>query len=357
LTISQLKNKANFAYYSAYMKLEDRIQTLGKWGELIKERSTSDQYLLAFKKAYQLNPWFIPDFIKKSLAVIVDNYLNETKLQQWVSPYKIYADNPSRSVALVMAGNIPLVGFHDLLSVLISGHKAIIKVSSKDQVLPALLHQQLGEISPELQENIKFTKKHTEFDAAIATGSDTSAHIFRYLYKNVPHIIRRNRNSVAILNGNESKQELDYLASDILCYFGLGCRSISKIFIPEGYNFEPLLSAFNHYDFVMNYEKYMNNYRYYKSIYKVNGDAFLDNGFILLHEDLAFSSPISVVYYEKYNSFENLKNVLDEHKDHLQIVVGEHNAFIPCIPFGSSQHPELWDYADQTDTLQFLLNL
>ena len=256
-----------------------------------------------------------------------------------------------------MAGNIPLVGFHDFLSVLISGHKVLVKTSSNDQHLIKFLANYLISIEPELADRITFTDGKLEnFDAVIATGSNNTARYFEYYFKNKPSIIRKNRNSIAILNGNESHEDLVNLGEDIFRYFGLGCRNVSKLFVPKGYSFDAFFRAIFEYQDVIHYEKYSNNYDYNKAVFLMSNFKLLDNGFLTLKEDSSYSSPISSIFYEYYDSLSDLKSRLKNDEDQIQCIVSN-DLTENSIAFGQTQKPKLWDYADNVDTLEFLISV
>ena len=253
-----------------------------------------------------------------------------------------------------MAGNIPLVGFHDLLSVLVSGNNAIIKLSSDDNVLLPFIIKKLIEINPEFEQKIQFVEeiKNKKMDAVIATGSDVSAKYFDYYFKNAKKIIRKNRKSVAILDGTESKKELEELAIDVFAYFGLGCRNVSKIFLPKGYKLDQLFEAFYPFQNVIEHKKYANNYDYNKAIYLMGSHEIIENGFLLLKEDTSLQSPLAMLYYEYYSNLEKVENFIKENKHQLQCVVSKNDTV-----FGQTQNPNLWDYADGVDTVEFLREL
>jgi hypothetical protein len=319
----------------------------------------NDLFQEEFSKLIELsqshNGWFTPEnvhFAIQSWATA----LKEENLNKWLSPYKLEDCKP-KTVGLVLAGNIPLVGFHDLLSVLITGHKALIKTSSNDQYLVKFLIKYLISLDGRISERITLAEGKLEgFDAVIATGSNNTARYFEYYFKNKPNIIRKNRNSVAILTGEETKEELVALGDDVFRYFGLGCRNVSKLFIPEGYNFDNFFNAIFEFQEVVKYEKYANNYDYNKAVYLMSNFKLLDNGFLTLKEDTSFSSPISSVFYEYYTSIESLTNKLEKDKEKIQCIVSK-NQILDSISFGETQKPNLWDYADNIDTLQFLINL
>ena len=281
-------------------------------------------------------------------------FLREDQLTTWTSKYSLEPAKP-KTIALVMAGNIPLVGFHDFLCVLISGHHAQIKLSSKDSKLIKYLVNYLERVEPGFRGQITFVDRLQNFDAIIATGSDNSARYFEYYFGKYPNIIRKNRTSCAVLEGGESDQEIENLASDIFSYFGLGCRNVSKLYVPNDYDFIKLLSRLDTYKDVIHHHKYCNNYDYQKSILLVNGIKHLDNGFVLLQENEKLVSPISVLYYERFSNDDDLRNKLETNATKLQCVVGKKKP--ATIPFGQAQYPNVWDYADQLDTLKFLSEL
>lgn len=298
------------------------------------------------------NPWFTEDNVRMAVSGIA-RFLNKEKLQAWTSTYA-FNNNPKK-VALIMAGNIPMVGFHDLLCVLISGHLAVMKLSSKDSVLIKFLAQKLISIEPQFENKIEFAERLKNFDAVIATGSDNSARYFDYYFGKYPNIIRKNRISIGVLTGNESDEELTALGVDVFSYFGLGCRNVSKLFVPIGYDLGKIYRSWEIYHDIVYHHKYCNNYDYQKSILLVNTSPFLDNGFVIFQENEKMVSPISVVYYEYYTTSTELTERLNILKEKTQCIVG--SSEWSNIKFGQSQFPELGDYADQIDTLSFLSGL
>jgi len=334
------------------MNLEDRLAAFEKLGRYISaiDEGVFNQLV---QHARNENSWFTSESIRQSLAGIV-RLLRADQLKQWVAVYDLSSVTP-KVIAVVMAGNIPLVGFHDLLTVLLSGNIVQIKPSSKDRVLLTFVIQQLIEIEPRFLPLIYQVERLKNFDAVIATGSDNSSRYFEYYFGKYPHVIRKNRSSCAVLTGFESDQELEDLGKDVFSYFGLGCRNVSKLFVPEEFDFTRLLKSWQSYEKVMDHHKYHNNYDYQKSIVLVNRIPFLDNGFILLQESKKLVSPISVLFYEYYASRDNLLMRLDEEKTKLQCVVG--NAKPASVKIGQSQYPDVWDYADEVDTLKFLQTL
>lgn len=301
--------------------------------------------------AYQHNPWFtIPNQVKALSAL--SEMMSLEKITKWLKRYSFPVSNP-RNVGIILAGNIPAVGFHDILCLLISGHKAIIKCSSNDNILMQWLAKQLASCL-DASGRIVFSDRLKGVDAVIATGTDHSAMHFDYYFSKIPRIIRRNRNAVAILQGNESHEDLAGLCSDIFSYFGLGCRNVSKIYVPSGYSFDLLFQAFRSYDFLMEHNKYMNNYDYHRAVYLLNKEPFLTNNFVILKEAEQISSPVSVLHYQFYENEASLRQHLEEVKEKIQCIV---SSFPGDVPFGKSQQPEPWDYADGVDTLQFLAEL
>ncbi|MCM4152283.1 acyl-CoA reductase [Arenibacter sp. N53] len=299
------------------------------------------------------NGWFTPENILFSLDSWAE-LLTPSKLENWLAAYKVDKNRP-KSVALIMAGNIPLVGFHDFLCTLITGNKAIIKLSSNDKILLPCVAQYLIEVEPSLKDQISFEDgKLEDFDAVIATGSDNTSRYFEHYFGKKPNIIRKNRNSTAVLSGNETKEELTALGEDIFRYYGLGCRSVSKLFLPKDFNFDSLFKAVYPFNTIIEHHKYANNYDYNKAVYLMSLFKILENGFLMLKEDNNYASPIATVFYEFYDSLEDLKIRLSQEQDKIQCIVS--NGFLADeIPFGQTQKPSLNDYADNIDTVDFLL--
>ncbi|HRG18304.1 MAG TPA: acyl-CoA reductase [Flavobacterium lutivivi] len=314
-----------------------------------------DDFKFLIESSVNYNGWFT----KEQVYYAVQSWakaLTEDNLNKWLSNYTFTEKTP-KTVALILAGNIPLVGFHDFVSVIISGNKALVKLSSNDQKLLPLLSKYLIAIDERLKNCIEFTEGKLEnFDAVIATGSNNTARYFEYYFKDKPSIIRKNRNSVAVLSGKETREELELLGEDIFRYFGLGCRNVSKLFVPVGYDFDQFFNAIYNQKGVIEYEKYANNYDYNKAVFLMSLYKILDNGFLTIKEDESYSSPISSVFYEYYESIDSVKNKLQLDSEKIQCIVS--NGLIEnSIPFGKTQQPELWDYADGVDTLEFLLSL
>lgn len=311
-----------------------------------------DDFISLVELSQSHNGWFTPEQVYFSIQSL-GNALTETNLNQWLSSYD-FSKIAAKKVGLVLAGNIPLVGFHDFLSVLISGHDVLVKTSSSDQHLLKFLAKYLIAIQPELNSKITFVEGKLEgFDAVIATGSNNTARYFKYYFKDKPSIIRKNRNSVAVLNGTETHEELVGLGEDIFRYFGLGCRNVSKLFVPKDYNFEGFFKAMFEYREVIQYEKYANNYDYNKAVFLMSNFQLLDNEFLTIKEDTSYSSPISSVFYEFYDRLEEVKSRLSNDADQIQCIVSK-DLIENSIVFGQTQQPKLWDYADNIDTLAFL---
>ncbi|MCF6349558.1 MAG: acyl-CoA reductase [Flavobacteriaceae bacterium] len=352
------------------MLLENRIEAFSLLGEFLNQFTRNkinkkknilyndlffDAFKLQIKRAKESNSWFTDDnvlFAFESWASI----LTKDNLNNWVSKYNL-TQKKSKVIAVIMAGNIPLVGFHDFLTVLISGNTILVKQSSNDSYFLPLVAKYLEHIESNFKGKIRFTEgKIKNFDAVIATGSNNTARYFDYYFGKHPHIIRQNRNAVAVLTNNESIADLENLGDDIFRYFGLGCRSVSKIFVPKAYNFDLFFNAIYKFKDFINYQKYDNNYTYNKTVYLMSLFKLLENGFLMLKEDASYSSPIATLFYEYYTDLEELKLKLRAEKEQIQVVVS--NARIKnSVRFGKTQQPQLNDYADGVDTLAFLIDL
>lgn len=315
-----------------------------------------DAFVTLIHRAQSLNGWFTPEQVYFAIQSWADA-LSEKNITTWLANYELNSQKNSKTVALVLAGNIPLVGFHDFLSVLVTGHKALIKLSSNDQNLLPFLASYLIKINPDLNNYIEFTQTKLEnFDAVIATGSNNTARYFDYYFSKVPNIIRKNRNSVAILDGTETKEDLIALGEDIFRYYGLGCRNVSKLFVPQNYDFKLFFEAMYEYKDVIYYEKYANNYDYNKAVFLMSMFNILDNEFMTLKEDEGYSSPISSVFYEYYSNLDTVLGRLFTDNEKIQCIVSK-NIQKNHISFGKTQKPNLWDYADNADTIEFLLKI
>jgi hypothetical protein len=339
------------------MTLEKRIESFSELGQILRDslegKSTSYSSDLdkLIKKQQFRNAWFTPKNVTTAIKAIADELTIEN-FTKWTSQYpSLNSDGDKMNVGIVMAGNIPLAGFHDFLSVLISGHSLTAKTSSKDPDLIIFISNILCDINPEFRNKITITDGFIKgFDAVIATGSDNSSRYFEYYFGKYPHIIRKNRNSIAIIDGSESEEELSRLGSDVFSYFGLGCRSVSKICLPRGYDIARLILSWAEFNQVINHNKYANNYDYNKAVFIVNKDEFIDAGYLLFKKSTGISSPVAVLYYDFYNSVNNVYTEIEKIRAKIQCIVSRNE-----IPFGRAQWPHLWDYADGTDTVDFLL--
>ena len=352
------------------MNLEKRINAFVQLGEFLSQFQPSgfelndkvqlnntflDPFKIQLKRAQENNGWFTEDNVTTSFSQW-GNVLNNKNLKSWTLTYDLNS-NGSKLIGVIMAGNIPLVGFHDFLSVLISGHSILVKQSSTDTHFLPLIAKFLEHAEPEFKGKIHFSEDRLEgFDAVIATGSNNTARHFEYYFGKYPNIIRRNRNSVAVLTGNESHEELEALGEDIFRYFGLGCRSVSKLFVPDDYDFDLLFRAIFPYKGLIEYQKYSNNYDYNKAVYLMSQFQLLENGFVMLKEDPSYASPIATLFYEYYSNLSDLKLKIKMDKDLIQCIVGN-NITEDSLAFGHTQKPGLNDYADGVDTMQFLAEL
>ncbi|WP_276372450.1 acyl-CoA reductase [Chryseolinea sp. H1M3-3] len=334
------------------MNIEERIEAFVQLGEFI-ESLPEEKFKTLAERIRIENAWFTESNLRMAVSGIV-SFLDEKKLRSWLSAYPLVTRSP-KIVALIMAGNIPLVGFHDLLCVLINGDIALIKPSSKDSILLRIITDKLAAINPGFADKIIYTERLKDFDAVIATGSDNSSRYFEYYFGKYPHIIRKNRTSVAILNGHEDEKDLEKLGKDVFSYFGLGCRNVSKLYVPRGYDFQRLFKSWQVYKDLDMHHKYHNNYHYQRTVLLVATIPYLDTGFVLLQESERLVSPIAVLYYEYYNAEEDLSRKLNTVQDKLQCIVGN---FLPAtVKFGEAQCPGLNDYADGIDVMFFLRGL
>ena len=301
--------------------------------------------------AEQHNPWFTQENIRFALKEW-GSLLTEDQLTEWIAKYDLKDEREVRDVGIIMAGNIPMVGFHDILSVLVAGHRAHVKLSSDDNVLLKAVISALTVIEPQFDERITLVEKLESFDAVIATGSNNTNRYFEYYFRSKPSLLRRNRTSVAVLTGEESDEDLKALAEDVFRYFGLGCRNVSKLYIPELMDLDRLFGAFFEYGQIANHNKWANNYDYHKAIYLMNGDNILENGFLLMKEDEGLHSPLSTLFYERYTDIGDVTAKIQKQDDEIQCVVGWNG-----LSFGEAQRPKLDDYADGADTIEFLCSL
>ncbi len=352
------------------MLVKDRIRAFVKLGDflgqftphgIVKNDSIQyndlffDAFQMQIKKAYEFNGWFTEENILFAFGNW-SNILNYSNLTEWTSLYKLDND-AAKKVAIITAGNIPLIGFHDFLSVLISGNEVLVKQSSNDKYFLPLIAKYLEKVAPTFKNKIEFTDKSLRrYDAVIATGSNNTARYFEYYFGKHPNIIRHNRNSIAVLTGEETEKDLKNLGEDIFRYFGLGCRSVAKIFVPFNYDFDKLFGAMYPFKDIIEYKKYENNYDYNKAVYLMSEFKIIENGFIMFKEDSSYASPIASLFYEYYEDIDKLKTRLDRDKESIQCIVGN-CGLENTIAFGETQKPQLLDYADGIDTLDFLQKL
>lgn len=338
------------------MKLEERLSALIELGAHLR---APDEYREAvIHRTHFNNPWFTKENQRKAIEAIARYFLSEDKLRDWIASYEITEQTPSKSVGLVMAGNIPLVGFHDVLCTFVAGHRARIKLSEKDKFLLPYVFRQLAKIDPCTEAYFEPVERLQDFDAVIATGSNNSARYFEQYFSQYPNIIRKNRNAIAVLDGTETKEELTVFGEDVFQYFGLGCRNVAKLYVPEGYTFEPLLEALHEHREIVLHEKYKNNFDYNYAVLVLNKEKYMANGCIILKESEEISSPIAGLNYEYYKDIQTVENTLQERKEEIQLVVAKAGLLSQkTYPFGAAQQPELSDYADGVDTMNFLLNL
>lgn len=342
----------------------DAFSKLGSWlSQTIEQYQSTDESqwdenLLVFDQKLNLakvhNAWFVKDNMLFALSHWA-KLLNSESLSIWLKNYEPSA--VPKAIGVVQAGNLPLVGFHDFLAVLMSGHQFVGKASSKDSVWPKFLAEQLIKIEPLFTPLIVWSEQLKKIDAVIATGSDNSSRYFEYYFKSIPHIIRKNRSSWAVLTGTESTEELQLLGDDIFRYFGLGCRNVSKIFVPKAYSFNAFFEAIEPFADIRHHHKYANNYDYNRSVYMLNQEQYLDNGFLMVKEDLASHSPLSVVFFEYYQDIESVWSRVRFEADQIQCICeqGLHTEF--SVKLGQSQKPSLSDYADHVNLMEWLIKI
>ncbi len=330
---------------------------LAKWAEVMIGEKV--KFKKAVSQALADNPWFTEEDIQFAFESIVHNYLDSAKLRQWLEHYRVDNRGRTKNIGLILAGNVPMVGFHDLLCVLACGHKALVKVSSKDQAMMSFALYCLKKFDSIFSDLFVCVERLSGYDAVIATGSNLSASYFNKYFHHVPHIVRHHRNSVAILNGAETPDDLFLLADDVFRYFGLGCRNVSKIYVPPKYDPTTLIDVFNEaYAGIMQHTKYKNNYDYQLAMFLLNGIQFYQGENLLLMQEQKIASPMACLYYEEYSDIRTLKERLAQ-SDHLIQAISSAARLegIETVPFGKLQQPSLFDYADKVDTMQFLIDL
>lgn len=339
------------------MTIQERIFALIELGKHLRGK---DEYLEAIMhRTYHHNKWFTLESQQQAVQSIGRYFLDEQKIRQWADRYDIpETTDPVRKVGLVMAGNVPLVGFHDVISVFLAGHKALIKLSDKDPYLLPYLLKLLDRIDQRAGDYFELVEHLRGFDAVIATGSNNSSRYFDYYFADIPSIIRKNRNAVAVLSGEESEGELKALGEDVFQYFGLGCRNVAKIYVPENYTFDPLLEALHEYREIVLHNKYKNNFDYNLAIQVLNKVPYRSNGCIILLEKKEIQSRVGEMYFEYYSDLGALEEEIERRKEEIQCVVSKEGLLSrPTLPFGKAQQPELWDYPDGVDTVEFLLKI
>lgn len=339
------------------MTLEDRLRSLADLGELLLNEFGDENHEI-IDKVYAENQWFTPANSLESIRAVSNQFLNRENLNSWIEKYEIPTNQSIKKVGLILAGNIPIVGFHDVLCTFISGNKSLLKYSSKDRTLLPYILSLLGKIDNRTTELFEEQEQIKGFDAAIATGGEAASSHFRYYLRDIPHIIRKNRTSVAVLTGNESEESLKELGNDIFQYFGLGCRSISKIYIPQDYDLNIVFKAIYPFLDIINHHKYKNNYDYNLAIYSLGQEAFLTNDFIIFKEDQSLFSRIASMHYERYIDLKDIELQLTALETDLQCIATEAPlSGHKTTPLGTCQRPTLSDYADGIDTLDFLIKL
>lgn len=306
----------------------------------------------AIHKAFLYNAWFEPSHTKQAIQSICQNYLSAEKIEQWLANYKITEPSTPKKIGIIAAGNLPLVCFHDILCVLITGNIAVIKLSDKDKYLMPFILEKLVEIEPDFKDYFEIVERIVKPDAIIATGSDNSSRYFEFYFGKYPNIIRKNRHSIAILDGSENDMELNELGNDVFNYFGMGCRNVSQLHIPEDFDILKLKTAWSNFEPIMNHNKYRNNLDYQRTIYLMSIIPMVDIDFVNIVDNDRMGSPISCLHIRKYKLTAEIDDFITINKNEIQCIVGKNN-----IPFGKSQSPELWDYADNEDTIAFLLKL
>lgn len=333
------------------MSIEKRIKILSEVATQLQSETTDKIIEIACAK----NSWFEPLFSKHSIQAICSEFLVKNKLEKWLEPYCIEDDfSLHKTVGIVCAGNVPLVGFHDFLCCYLLGVSVRLKLSSKDDVLMRYAVQTILDQDQEYAQRFSFVEQLRDFDAVIATGNSNSNRYFEYYFSKYPSILRNNRTSVAILTSNETESDLKALADDVFLYFGLGCRNVGKIFVPKNFEIENLLLHFASYAWLHQHAQYMNNYDYNRTILLMNQTPHFANEFLMLQENTALHSPIATLYFERYHDIDAVKNKLSALQEQIQCVVGKWEGM---TPFGKAQWPQLSDYADGKDTIAFLLSL
>ena len=341
------------------MTLDQRIEALHSLGRRLER---PDEFLEALMKRTEFhNGWFTLPAQQRALRSITKQFLDGNYLREWTANYpqlSAPAPRPPRTVGLVLAGNIPLVGMHDLVSVFMAGHRALIKLSSKDPYVLPYLIRLLGEVDERTRPYFRISENLAGFDAIIATGSNNSSRYFEAYFGKYPHIIRRGRNAVAVLSGEESREELLALGDDIFSYYGLGCRNVSKLYVPDGYDFDALLDVLHEWKTLQNHTKWKNNFDYNFAVLMLNKERFHHNGAVIVREDEGMASHIAGLYFTTYTNLGDVARELRARSEEIQLIVARPGTLdLPTVEFGHAQQPALTDYADGVDTLAFLAAL
>ena len=342
-----------------HQNIKKKIGHLVALGEVLR---SGEDIEAVISRTAAINPWFTPEFTRMAIDAIIDAMLDEHKLTDWLSHYDISATDPDQVVGIIMAGNIPLVGFHDFLCCYVLGYPIRIKLSGKDEILFPFVYQKLCDIDPTLGQRSAVVDRLEGYDAVIATGSNNSFRYFEYYFRDHPRLLRKNRNSIAILTGRETDAELDALADDIFMYFGFGCRNVSKLYVPQDYDITILFPHFEKYKWMFSHSKFMNNYDYNRTLLLLNRTTHLANEIVMIQENNSIASPVSMLYYERYDDLNMLKQLYVKNAEQIQCVVGKGEVaesidYKGIVGFGGSQQPALSDYADGVDTVSFLLSL
>jgi hypothetical protein len=330
-------------------RLHSVLSDLSQRSNQVLNDEALEKFKLKSERAQNLNPWFTEENIDKALRGLT-HMLRPEAVEKWLSDYELGRDGKKR-IGLILAGNLPMVGFHDILSVLVTGHHPVVKLSSQDRLLLPEVFDLHAQAFPEAPFEITWLgdDKLTDIDAVIATGSNNTSRYFEYYFGKYPHIIRKNRNAVAVLSGEETEAELRDLGEDIFSYYGLGCRNVAKLFVHEDFDLDRFFRSIYDYHPIINHHKYANNYDYYKALWLMNREELLDNGFLILRPSEATSSPVGTLFYERFRERDQLLDRISSAEEAIQCIVSKND-----VPFGKSQMPELWDYADGVDTVRFL---
>jgi hypothetical protein len=333
------------------MSFEKKIEILTNLAQTLQ--SSPEGLEVAIRKAKQQNQWFTADNVKLSVDAIIHHFLAENQLRKWLSNYSF--NSTKKTIGIIAAGNIPLVGFHDVLCCFVCNFPIKVKLSSKDTPLMEYMIELLQEADKSWKAEI--VERLHEFDAVIATGSNNTHRFFEQYFSKVPSLLRKHRNSIAVIDGSETKEELTALADDIFQYFGMGCRNVTKLMLPQGYQPESIYQYFEKYDHLADHKLYKDNFDYNCTLLLMNQTKHLANYFAILKEDESLYSRLATIHYSFYHSEEELKKYLIENNQQIQCIVGHPSPHYTSVPFGKAQQPELWDYADNVDTLNFLLSL